>query len=172
MDTSAISPFDSPATDQSLVSRQEIEMVRRKTKVLSAVAAAGLAGLAFVATKPTLALAETKGNPILLCQRFSGSDYTRVDIDDYQEGKLTKHTFKINHLDPDGCSNPGDYYWDDTLKVTWTESASGTWDFQQTVCDIPSVVNPDTKILCQPQRRDNGPPIGPPAQTGVPESSR
>jgi len=136
-------------------------MVRRRKIVLSILAASSLMGLAFVATKPALALAEAKGNQILFCQRFSGSDYTRVDVDDYQEGRPTKHTFKINHLDPDGCSAPGDYYWNGTLKVTWTESASGTEDFQQTVCDIPSVVNPGTKILCQPQRRDNGPAIGP-----------
>lgn len=125
-------------------------MGHRKKMVLSILAASGLTGLAFVATKPALALAETKGNRILFCQRFSGSDYTRVTVDSYdQKGRPAKHTFQTNHLDPDGCSDPGDYYWSDTLLLTWTESASKTWGSQQTVCDIPSVVPPDRKILCQ-----------------------
>jgi hypothetical protein len=127
-------------------------MGRRKKKVLSILITPGLMGLAFAATKPALALAETKGNQILFCQRFSGSDYTRVTVDSYdQKGRPAQHTFMINHLDPDGCSDPGDYHWSDTLLLTWTESASRRWGFQQTMCDIPSVVPPDRKILCRPR---------------------
>jgi len=125
-------------------------MGRREKKVLSILAAAGLAGLAFVATIPTLALAETKGNRILFCQRFSGSEYTRVTVDSYQKGSPTQRTFEINHLDPDGCSDPGDYYWNGTLLLTWAESTSGGWGRQQTTCDIPSEFGSDRKILCNP----------------------
>lgn len=125
-------------------------MGRRKKVVLSILSASGLMGLAFVTTQPALALAETKGNRILICQRHSGSDYTRVTIDSYdQKGRPTKHTFKTNHLDPDGCSDPGDFYWSGTLLLTWSESTSKRWSSRQTVCDIPSVVPPDRKILCQ-----------------------
>jgi hypothetical protein len=143
-------PFDAPAIDQSLVSRQEIEMGCRKKKVLSILAASSLVGLAFVATKPALALAEAQGNGILFCQRFTGSEYTSVTVDSYQKGRPAQHAFKISHLDPEGCSDPGDYYWTGTLLLTWAESVSGEWSRQQTTCDIPSGINTDRKILCNP----------------------
>jgi hypothetical protein len=125
-------------------------MGHKKNKVLSILAASGLMGLAFVAAKPALALAGTEGNPILFCQNNSGTDFTRVTVGSYQKGKPTQHTFTISHLDPDGCSDPGDYRWSGNLRVTWTDSASGEWGLHMSGCDIPSVVPRDRKILCQP----------------------
>jgi hypothetical protein len=85
-------PFDAPATDQSFMSRQEIEMGRRKKKVLSILAVSGLMGLAFVAIKPALALAGTNGQRILFCA--NGSDYRSVAVDGYnQNGEFQQDSF-------------------------------------------------------------------------------
>jgi hypothetical protein len=139
-------PFDAPATDQSFVSRQEIEMGRRKKKVLSILAVSGLMGLTFVAAEP--ALAGTNGQRILFCA--NGSDYQRVHVEGFnQNGNFMQVAFPVD-LDKNQCSDPSDFYWVGDVKLTWMQSASGNFPRQETTCLIPRESPSDTHT-CTPK---------------------
>jgi hypothetical protein len=136
-------------TDQGFMSRQEIGMSPRSKKVLSTLAAAGLMGLGFAATKPALATAGTNGQKIKFCA--NGSDYRYVHVEgDNQNGEFMQYGIPVE-LGPNKCDDqPIDIYWVGNVKLTWMESASGDFPDQETTCYIPQVSSKDT-ITCTPK---------------------
>jgi hypothetical protein len=121
-------------------------MDRRKKKALSILAAAGLMGLAFAATRPALAHAGTNGQQIAFCNT-GGSDYQSVAVEgNNQNGQFVQYGFNINPT-PGACTIVKDRYYVGNVTLTWQQSASGNSPRKETSCSIPKESPLDT-VAC------------------------